>query len=135
MLQEARLSFSPRTLTAVLVLAALPCAAQAPTKATLDVSETLFSVISAINVCGYDQELAASLPIRLQVRAQLVEAERRLLADPLRASRLAELKSVLGQLRTEAKAKGLDKITERRIDAEVQVVRKQRRKKSKSPAK
>jgi hypothetical protein len=68
-------------------------------------------------------------------RYQLDEAERRLLADPLRASRLAELKAVLGQLRQESKAKGLDKITEREIDAEVQAVRKQRRKKIKTPTK
>ena len=74
MLQEARLSFSLRTLIAALLLAALPCAAQNPTKATLDASETMFSIIAAINVCGYDQELAASSPIRQQVRADLVKA-------------------------------------------------------------
>ncbi len=53
---------------------ALPCAAQAPTKATLDVSETLFSIVAAANVCGYDQDLASSSPIRQQVRADLVKA-------------------------------------------------------------
>ncbi len=74
MLQEARLSFSLRTLIAALILAALPCAAQGPTKATLDVSETMFSIVSAANVCGYDQDLASSSPIRLQVRADLVKA-------------------------------------------------------------
>ncbi len=74
LLQEARLSFSLRTLIAALILAALPCAAQGPTKASLDVSETLFSIVSAINVCGYDQELSSSSPIRLQVRADLVKA-------------------------------------------------------------
>jgi 2-oxo-4-hydroxy-4-carboxy--5-ureidoimidazoline (OHCU) decarboxylase len=68
-------------------------------------------------------------------RYQLDESERRLLADPLRASHLAELKQVLGQLRQESKAKGLDKITEREIDAEVQAVRKQRRKKINAPTK
>ena len=73
-LQEARLSFSLRTMICALILAALPCAAQNPTKATLDVSETLFSIVSALNVCGYDQELAASLPIRQQVRDDLVKA-------------------------------------------------------------
>ena len=74
MLQEARLSFSLRTSAAALLLAALPCAAQGPTKATLDVSETLFSIVAAINVCGYDQELSSSSPLRLQVRADLVKA-------------------------------------------------------------
>ena len=45
-------------------------------KATLDVSETLFSVVAAMNVCGYDQELQASSPIRTEVRADLVEASK-----------------------------------------------------------
>ncbi len=56
------------------MLTALPCAAEAPTKASLDVSETLFSIVAAANVCGYDQDLAASSPIRQQVRADLVKA-------------------------------------------------------------
>ncbi len=55
-------------------MAALPCAAQGPTKASLDVSETMFSIVSAINVCGYDQDLASSSPIRLQVRADMEKA-------------------------------------------------------------
>jgi tetratricopeptide (TPR) repeat protein len=79
LLQEARLSFSLRKLVTALILAALPCAAQlptkpSPTKASLDVSETLFAIVSAINVCGYDHELAASSPIRMQVRVDLVQA-------------------------------------------------------------
>jgi hypothetical protein len=57
-----------------LVLASLTCAAKAQSKATLDVSETLFSVVAAMNVCGYDQELHSSSPIRMEVRADLVEA-------------------------------------------------------------
>ena len=54
----------------------LTCAAHAQSKATLDVSETLFSVVSAMNVCGYDQELQSSSPIRMEVRAELVEASK-----------------------------------------------------------
>ena len=54
--------------------ALLPCSALAQSKATLDVSETIFSVLSAINVCGYDQELSISSPIRAEVRADLVAA-------------------------------------------------------------
>ena len=50
------------------------CAAQS--KATIDVSETIFSVFSAMNVCGYDQELASSSPIRAEVRADLVAASK-----------------------------------------------------------
>ena len=52
----------------------LTCAAAAQSKATLDVNETLFSVVAAMNVCGYDQELSSSSPIRNEVRADLVEA-------------------------------------------------------------
>jgi tetratricopeptide (TPR) repeat protein len=40
------------------------------------VNETLFSIVSAMNVCGYDQELQASSPIRMEVRADLVEASK-----------------------------------------------------------
>ncbi len=72
--QEARLSFSFRTLIFALIATSLPCAVEAPTKASLDVSETLFSIVAAANVCGYDQDLAASSPIRQQVRADLVKA-------------------------------------------------------------
>ena len=52
----------------------MSCSAAAQSKATLDVSETVFSVLSAINVCGYDQELGSSSPIRAEVRADLVAA-------------------------------------------------------------
>jgi tetratricopeptide (TPR) repeat protein len=72
----ALLSF-PRILAASVLLAVLSsAAATAQSKATLDVSETLFSVVAAMNVCGYDQELSASSPIRSEVRSDLVEASR-----------------------------------------------------------
>jgi len=57
-------------------LALLSTLATAQSRATLDVSETLFSVVSAMNVCGYDEELETSSPIRLEVRADLVEASK-----------------------------------------------------------
>ena len=50
--------------------------AGAQSKATLEVSETIFSVLSAINVCGYDHELSVSSPIRTQVRVDLVAASK-----------------------------------------------------------
>ncbi len=74
--QEARLSAS-RSVFLAFIMAALSCAAPAQNKASLDVSETLFSFVSAINVCGYDHELQSSSPIRQQVRAELVEASKR----------------------------------------------------------
>lgn len=72
--QEALLSSSFRNLLLAILLAGLSSAGTAQSKATLDVNETLFSVVSALNVCGYDQELASSSPIRQQVRAELVQA-------------------------------------------------------------
>ena len=54
----------------------LTSAATAQSKATLDVSETLFSVVAAMNVCGYDAELRSSPPIRMEVRADLATANK-----------------------------------------------------------
>lgn len=45
--------------------------ANSASKIALDTSETLFSVLTAINACGYDYELANSDPIRNFVRADL----------------------------------------------------------------
>ena len=70
------LSASFRTIVLIVLIAALSCAAAAQSRATLDVSETLFSVVAAMNVCGYDQELQSSSPIRMEVRADLVEASK-----------------------------------------------------------
>jgi hypothetical protein len=38
---------------------------------TLESSETIFSVVTALNMCGYDQDLAISDPIRSRVRAEV----------------------------------------------------------------
>jgi hypothetical protein len=57
----------------LLGLAAQVCAAQ-NTPVSLDDSETLFSVLTAINTCGYDSELAASDPLRSQIRAEVAKA-------------------------------------------------------------
>ncbi len=48
-------------------------AAQVTSKVTLDNNETLFSVLTAINACGYDQELAASEPLRMAIRAEVTQ--------------------------------------------------------------
>src|SRR5689334_4793641 len=39
-----------------------PAAAQMTPKATVDTSETIFTVLAAMNTCGYDQELGQSDP-------------------------------------------------------------------------
>jgi len=43
-------------------------------KVSLDTSETIFSVLTAINACGYDQGLALSEPVRQQVRMEVAHA-------------------------------------------------------------
>jgi tetratricopeptide (TPR) repeat protein len=57
-------------------MALLSCSASAQSKATLEVNETMFSVLAGINVCGYDHELASSSPIRAEVRVDLVAASK-----------------------------------------------------------
>ena len=48
-------------------------AAQTSAKIALDSSETLFTVLTAMNMCGYDQDLAMSDPIRGEVRAEVAQ--------------------------------------------------------------
>ena len=74
--QGAVLSIVNHIVIAFVAVVSLGLSASAQTKASIDVSETLFSVVSAMNVCGYDQELSSSSPIRMQVRADLVEASK-----------------------------------------------------------
>jgi tetratricopeptide (TPR) repeat protein len=54
----------------MLGLVAHVCPAQSPSNVTLDSSETLFTVLSAMNMCGYDSELSASDPLREQIRSE-----------------------------------------------------------------
>src|SRR3954469_2700423 len=49
--------------------------AEAPqSKITFDSSETLFSIFSALNACGYDADLGSAQPVRQQVRTALARA-------------------------------------------------------------
>jgi hypothetical protein len=50
------------------------CAAQNQSAVALDTSETLFTVLSAINTCGYDQELGVSDPLRSKIRSEVARA-------------------------------------------------------------
>ncbi len=78
---------SENTLTPPSENGSTPAAAAAPPKArvsgpinaqvpevALDNSETLFSVLAAINTCGYDQELNSSDPLRSQIRNEISKA-------------------------------------------------------------
>jgi tetratricopeptide repeat protein len=48
--------------------------AQSQRSVALDTSETLFTVLTAINTCGYDQELGVSDPLRTRVRSEVARA-------------------------------------------------------------
>ncbi|MGD0212813.1 MAG: tetratricopeptide repeat protein [Terriglobales bacterium] len=48
--------------------------AQNSTPVSLQTSETLFTVLTAINTCGYDQELNVSDPLRGQIRSEVAKA-------------------------------------------------------------
>src|SRR5262245_37151606 len=55
-------------------LLAIPSLAENQSNVSLDSNETLFTVLTAINACGYDQELNASDPLRAQIRAEVKKA-------------------------------------------------------------
>jgi tetratricopeptide (TPR) repeat protein len=48
--------------------------AQSSPQVSLETSETLFTVLTAINTCGYDQELSVSDPLRMQIRSEVARA-------------------------------------------------------------
>src|SRR5664280_1869961 len=66
-----RLTFA---LFLAIVLVTAPGWAQNPPQVSLETSETLFTVLTAINTCGYDQELNASDPLRTQIRSEVAKA-------------------------------------------------------------
>nr|MBA3914157.1 hypothetical protein [Terriglobales bacterium] len=51
--------------------ASVPAPAISPQKVSLDSNESLFAVLSALNACGYDQDLAGSDPLRAQIRSEI----------------------------------------------------------------
>jgi tetratricopeptide (TPR) repeat protein len=55
-------------------LMARVCPAENLPNVTLDSSETLFSVLAAMNTCGYNAELDSSDPVRQQIRAEVAKA-------------------------------------------------------------
>jgi hypothetical protein len=50
--------------------------AQNQSPVTLDTNETLFTVLTAINTCGYDQDLGVSDPLRARVRSEVARVRR-----------------------------------------------------------
>ncbi len=61
-------------LSLAIVLAAATGSAQNTPQVSLETSETLFTVLTAINTCGYDQELSSSDPLRAQIRSEVAKA-------------------------------------------------------------
>jgi len=53
---------------------ALPALAQQPPRMSVETSQALFSVMAAINACGYDADLSQSLPLRQQIRGEVLKA-------------------------------------------------------------
>ena len=75
-LQEVSLSrrFRRSLYAALFALLAELSPAQNQSPVALDTSETLFTVLTAINTCGYDEELGFSDPLRARVRAEVAKA-------------------------------------------------------------
>src|ERR1039458_1104362 len=69
--QIVRLTF---VLSLGVVLVVASGLAQERPPVSLETSETLFTVLTAINTCGYDQELSASDPLRTQIRSEVAKA-------------------------------------------------------------
>jgi tetratricopeptide (TPR) repeat protein len=59
---------------ALCALLALPALAQQAPRMSVESSQSLFSVLAAINVCGYDADLSQSNPLRRQIRAEVLQA-------------------------------------------------------------
>jgi hypothetical protein len=68
--QSFRLAFA----FSLAIMLAAPGWAQNSPQVSLETSETLFTVLTAINTCGYDQELSVSDPLRTQIRSEVAKA-------------------------------------------------------------
>ena len=58
---------------ALLGLVAQLCVAENTPKVALDNNEALFSVLTAMNACGYDSDLSVSVPLRAEIRAEVTK--------------------------------------------------------------
>ncbi len=59
---------------ALCAMLTLPAMAQPSPRMSVETSQSLFSVMAAINVCGYDADLAQSIPLRQQIRGEVLQA-------------------------------------------------------------
>jgi predicted negative regulator of RcsB-dependent stress response len=72
--QEASLNIRLSILSALCLALLLPAQAQQQPRMSVETSQGLFSVMAAINACGYDSDLAQSVPLRAQIRAEVMKA-------------------------------------------------------------
>jgi len=68
----AALSFCAEAQRATAVTTGVPASANS-SKMSLDTNETLFSLLAAMNACGYDADLANSNPLRTQIRQEIAQ--------------------------------------------------------------
>ena len=70
--QEASLKTRLSIVLALCAMLSLPAMAQP--RMSVETSQSLFSVMAAINACGYDADLAQSIPLRQQIRSEVLKA-------------------------------------------------------------
>ena len=82
--RPVRFTAGPFQLCLMLIALAVGAGAQTnQTRAQLEISETMFTMAAALNSCGYDAGLDASLPLRQTVRTEI---EKTILKSPEAAS-------------------------------------------------
>ena len=64
----------PTIVLALCAVFALPALAQQQPRMSVESSQALFSVMAAINVCGYDAELSQSVALRQRIREEVMQA-------------------------------------------------------------
>ncbi len=70
----------------------LPALAQQPPRMSVETSQGLFSVMAAINACGYDADLSQSVPLRQQIRGEVLKAAQSQEAQPALAQHVRFLR-------------------------------------------
>ena len=72
--QEAPLKTRLSILLVLCTTFTLSAMAQQPPRMSVETSQGLFSVMAAINACGYDADLSQSVPLREQIRGEVLKA-------------------------------------------------------------
>ncbi len=75
-MQEVHLKTRLSIVLALCTMLTLPAGAQRSPSMSVETSQALFSVMAAINACGYDADLSQSIPLRQQIREEVLKAAR-----------------------------------------------------------